>query len=187
MDAHLPDVSPEKLAEIKAYSLSNDDIQKILEPDTKILTYPDFCHMRHIDQAFDKLGRCIFLFLTEGPNVGHWITMFKRPRENAIEYFDSYGQKPEAQRDWLTEEKLHELGESEPCLWNLLKKSKYKVFYNTVPYQSDRNAINTCGRWGVARLICKDLSNKDFYTLIDRSGCTPDDWVALFTYGMLGK
>ena len=113
--------------------------------------------------------------------------MFKRPEHAAIEYFDSYGQKPEAQRDWLTEEQLEELGEGFPYLWNLLKKSGYKVYYSTHPYQSDRNDINTCGRWAVARLICKDLSNKEFYNLVMKSGYKPDDWVALFTYDILGK
>jgi hypothetical protein len=177
----------EKLRKIKAYSLSNDDIQSILEPDTKIWSYPDFGNMEHIDEAFDKLGRCIFLFLTESQNVGHWLTMFKRPAQKTIEYFDSYGEKPEAQRSWLTDDQLEALGEAQPYLWNLLKKSGYKVFYNTVPYQSDRSQINTCGRWAVARLICKDASNHEFYNIVKSSGYSPDDWVSLFTYDILGK
>lgn len=177
----------EKLKKIKEYSLSNDDINAILEPDTKILTYPEFGNMTHIDQAFDQLGRCIFLFLTEGPNVGHWITMFKRPNMKSIEYFDSYGGKPEAQRDWLSEEELEQLGEGEQYLWNLLKSSGYRVFYNTHAYQSNKKDINTCGRWAVARLICKDIDNKAFYNLVKSSKMPPDDWVALFTYDILGK
>jgi hypothetical protein len=141
--------------------------------------------MNHIDEAFDQLGRCVFLFLTESDSVGHWLCMFKR--NGFIEYFDSYGQKPEAQRDWLSREQLDALGQDKPYLFDLLRRSGYKVFYNTVAYQKDRVDYNTCGRWCVARLICKDMSNIQFYNIATKSGHTPDDWVALFTYEMLGK
>ena len=142
--------------------------------------------MRHIDEAFDKLGRCIFLFLTESQTMGHWITMFKRGT-NTIEYFDSYGEPPEAQRKWIPEEQLEALAEGEPWLYKLLKQSGYRVYYNTHPYQTDKNDVNTCGRWAVARLILKDMSNLDFYRAVKMSKEKPDDWVALFTYQMLGK
>lgn len=174
------------LAKIREYSLSNDDIQAILEPDTKILTYPEFANMDDITQAFDPLGRCIFLFLTESPTSGHWLTMFLR-KGGDIEYFDSYGEKPEAQRCWLTQERLEELGQGEPYLFDLLKRSGRRVFYNPYQYQKDRADVNTCGRWAVARLVCKDMSNAEFHHLVKRSGETPDNWVARFTYEMLGK
>lgn len=176
----------EPIKEVKAYPLGNDDIQAILDPDTRIFTYPEFGQMSSIDEAFDELGRCIFLFCTESPTSGHWLTMFKRPNGD-IEYFDSYGEKPEAQRAWLTPERLEELGQGEKYLWNLLKASGRRVYYNTHAYQTDKNDVNTCGRWGVARLICKDLSNQQFYNLVKSSGMKPDDWVAKFTYDMLGK
>jgi hypothetical protein len=91
--------------------------------------------------------------------------MFLR-EDGSIEYFDSYGDKPEAQRKWISQEKLEELGEEEPYLFNLLKESGKKVYYNTYPYQTDRNDINTCGRWCVARLIMKDYSNLQFYNAV---------------------
>lgn len=181
----------ETLANIKAYALSNDDINEILDPDTKIFSYPKFYEMNHIDEAFDRLGRCVFLFLTESPTSGHWLCMFKRGG-NTIEYFDSYGGKPDSQRQWLSEDQLEMLGEEEPCLTDLLKASRYRVYYNTHEYQKDKKDVNTCGRWATARLICKDMSNNDFYHLVqhqmkDRGLKSPDDWVALFTYEMLGK
>jgi hypothetical protein len=181
----------QSIDDIKAYALSNDDINAILEPDTKIFTYPQFGDMESIESAFDRLGRCVFLFLTQSETVGHWLCMFARD-DGSIEYFDSYGEKPEAQRKWIGEEKLEELGEAEPYLFNLLKESNKKVYYNTYPYQTDRNDINTCGRWCVARLIMKDYSNLQFYNAVRRDmkerGITKlDDWVAVWTYEMLGK
>jgi hypothetical protein len=185
-----PEVSAEKLKEIKAYALSNQDIQHILEPDTKILSYPEFCEMDSIDEAFDLLGRCIFLFLTESPTSGHWLAMIKK--KGYIIYFDPYGDRPEEQRKWISEEQLYALGESEPCLMNLLKQSGYKVYSNTVDYQKEKKDYNTCGRWCVARLILKDLDDKQFFNLIKQEMKkynlqSPDDWVSLFTYSLLGK
>ena len=183
-------MSGELLAKIKGYALSNDDINTILEPDTKIFTYPKFNEFQSIDDAFDKEGRCVFLFLTENESTGHWLCMFKRPE--GIEYFDSYGDKPDAQRSWLSEEKLIQLDEAEPRLTELLRASPYKVWYSTFPYQSDRSDVSTCGRWCVARLLCKELSNLQFYNFVNdemkENGIkSRDDWVALFTYSKLNK
>jgi hypothetical protein len=175
----------EKLKEIKAYSLSNEDIQSVLGPETRILSYPDFAEFNHIDEAFDSEGRCVFLFLTQSATSGHWMCMFKR--DGDIEYFDSYGERPEAQRDWLSEQQLDELGQGEPYLWNLLKRSRKRVFYNKHQYQTDKMNVNNCGRWVIARLLNKDRNNIAFYNLVTKSRMSPDNWVCVYTYEMLGK
>jgi hypothetical protein len=179
------------MQEIKGYAISNDDINKVLEPDTKIFTYPELSQMGHIDEAFDSLGRCVMLFLVSSPTSGHWLTMFKRDART-VEYFDSYGERPDSQRKWLEPDMLARLGQSEPMLTNLLRASRYRVYYNTYPYQTDRADVATCGRWCLARLICKDLSNLQFHNLVKadmkkRGLKSMDDWVAVFTYEMLGK
>ncbi len=53
----------------KSYALSAADIQRILEPDTKIFTYPAFSSMTSIDEAFDPLGRCVSVRRTESANA----------------------------------------------------------------------------------------------------------------------
>lgn len=116
--------------------------------------------------------------------------MFKR--DGHIEYFDSYGEKPDAQRAWLTPDRLADLGEEEPWLTDLLKRSGYHVYYNTHAYQADKKDVNTCGMWCIARLICKDMSNVSFYNTVRASmkenGITsPDEWVTAFTANILGK
>ena len=174
----------------KSYALSAADIQRILEPDTKIFTYPAFAQMTHIDEAFDPLGRCVFLFLTDSPTSGHWLCMFKR--KGHIEYFDSYGEKPDAQRKWLSQERLEELDEGRPFLTELLRRSRYRVYANNHAFQTDKGDVNTCGRWCVARLICKDLSNEQFYHEVRRDMrargiTTPDAWVTDFTADILGR
>ena len=59
-------------------------------------------------------------------------------------------------------------------------------------YQKDKQDYNSCGRWCVARLICKDMSNLQFHNLIkeqmkEQGLKEPDEWVSLFTYTFLGK
>jgi hypothetical protein len=183
-------MSAEQLKRIKDYALSNDDINAILEPDTKIFTYPKFNTMDSIEQAFDSEGRCVFLFLTENEHTGHWLCMFKKPE--GIEYFDSYGDKPDAQRNWLSEDKLIALDEAEPRLTELLRASGERVYYNTFQYQTERGDISTCGRWCASRLLCREMSNLQFFNFVKEQmremGIDKrDDWVALFTYEKLGK
>lgn len=180
----------ERLKKIKEYALSNDDINTILDPDTKIFTYPKFCEMESIDDAFDSLGRCIFLFLTESETSGHWLAMYKK--DNIIYYFDPYGEKPEALREHITEEQLMALGQGEPCLMNLLKQSGYKVFSNAVQYQKETPGTNTCGKHCVLRLVCKDMTDKQYFNMfkeeMKKTGAkTPDDFVAMMIYELLGK
>jgi len=171
--------------ELKDYALSNDDINAILDPDTKIWTYPDFARMNSIDEAFDSLGRCIFLFLTESKNSGHWCGMWKR--RGAIHYFDSYGLPPEAPREWLTQRQLVALGEGEPYLMRLLEASGMPVYYNKVQYQKDRADVATCGRWVITRLIFKDLSDAAFHKLVKKSGVDPDTFATIFIAEILGR
>ena len=169
----------------QSYSLSNDDINKILEPDTKIWTYPDFKDMSSIDECWDSKGRCIFLFLTKSEREGHWIAMWKKG--DTIHYFDPYGMKPEAGRSWLSHDQLEDLDMGEPYLYNLLKNSGYKVVYNTVPYQSKDGAVATCGRWAVLRLLWKDVSDAEFKRRVKDSGMSPDEFVTAITSDVLGK
>lgn len=180
----------ETLRQIKSYALSNEDINQILEPDTKVFAYPEFSKMKSIDEAFDSLGRCVFLFLTESESMGHWCCMFKR--NGHIEYFSSYGDAPEAERKWVSQEQLEKLGQGKPYLLELLQRSKLPVYVSKYPYQSDRKDLATCGRWCVLRLICKDLSHIQFYNLVKdemkrNDVKSMDDFVAMFTADILGK
>ena len=176
----------EKLSEIKAYPLSNDDIQEILQPDTKIFTYPALGDMSHIDEAFDSLGRCIFLYLTENESTGHWCCMWK-VAPDCIYYFDPYGEHPDEPLTWLSPQKNIQNGQDEPYLTKLLRQSGYKVFCNNVKYQKERSDVATCGRHCVARLVLKDCNSKRYNQIIRASRMSPDDFVTLLTYEVLGK
>jgi len=176
----------EDIGGIKSYALSNDDIQQILEPDTKILRYTDLSDFTDIEECFDDLGRCILLYLTENDSTGHWCCMWKTgPR--SIFYFDSYGEKPDEPLTWLSSGKRRNLGIEDGRLTELLRASGYKVYYSPVKYQADRGDVNTCGRWCITRLVLKDESPKIFNDIVKKSGMSGDNFVSVFTAKMLGK
>lgn len=177
------------MEEIKSYALSNDDINEIFEHPITIIPYSKFAEMESIDEAFDEWGRCVYLFMTS-PGVGHWCCMFKRG--DAIECFDSYGEKPEDPRKWLSEEELEELGQGEPWLMGLLKGSGKRVYYNTVKYQKERGDVATCGKHVATRLICKDFNNLQYYNMIrqqmkEEGLKDPDEVVSAIIYQLIGK
>ena len=172
------------LQQLREYSLSNTDINDIFSDDTRVIAYPELKNLSNIDELFDKHGRAVILYLTQ-PNVGHWVAVYKNG--DNIHYFDPYAEKPESPKRWISTMDNIRLGQRENYLTNLLKGSGYKVFYNSFPYQKDRADVNTCGRWVVARLLLKDLDDKEFNELVKDSDVSPDDFVSLLTYFLLGK
>lgn len=174
------------MEEAKAYALSNDDINTILEPDTNILTYPQLKDYQHIDEIFDPLGRVIMLYPTEAQNKGHWICMWKEG--NRINYFDPYGEPPEEPKEWVGKTQSRLLGMGQNKLTQLLQNSGRKVFYNTYPYQQMSDDVATCGRWCVARLVCKDMTEKQFHNSVMKfKKGSPDNFAVSFTHKILGK
>nr|WPF46477.1 MAG: putative cysteine protease [Lake Baikal virophage 3] len=173
----------EKDDEILEYPLSDSDIKKIL-PGINVISYPELNDMSHIDQAFDKHGRCMILYLTEDEHTGHWVCMIKKGRN--VEYFDPYGgYKPDGESKWLSKEKLVELEQDYPTLSKLLSDSKYNVKNNPYKFQKERNDIATCGRHCVSRLYFKDLTLDQYKKQIDDFGTSPDEYVSAFTFRWL--
>jgi hypothetical protein len=173
------------VASVKGYSLSDDDIRKILGPDIKIITYPMLGEMSSIDQAFDSKGRCVMLVPNVSPTMGHWVAMIKR--KNGIEFFDPYGDAPEEQKDGLSQSKLQALDIDHPFLTKLLRASGKPIYYNTKGFQSENRNVATCGRHAIARLLYAPYSIDKYDACIRASGLSPDDFVAGLTYNALKK
>jgi hypothetical protein len=176
------------ISKVANYSLSDDDILRVLKPKTNIFRYPDLQNVTNINQIFDPYGRAVMLFLTEGESSGHWTAFIKK--DKTIEFFDPYGVKPDNQKKWLTKKELNQLGQTPDYLTNLLNKAKsegYKIIYNKYPFQIDRGDINTCGRHILTRLMLKDLSLPQYKKLLLSSGVSPDEFVSLFISEYLGK
>lgn len=173
------------LGKVKSYPLSDSDIRKILGRDIKIITYPELGNMSSINQAFDRKGRCIMLYLTENETTGHWVCMLNKG--DTIEFFDPYGEAPEKALETVDEGTKEALGEDEPLLTRLLRASGKKVYYNTYPFQRDKQDVNTCGRHSVVRCLYAPYSLEKYKKVMDSSGMSPDNFVSALTGEKLGK
>jgi hypothetical protein len=165
--------------------LSDGDIRKLLGDDIRILTYPELKHMRSIDECFDSKGRCILLFLTTSPTEGHWCCMLRKKK--GIEFFDPYGDPPEAQKKGISGGRLAELDVRQPYLTQLMRGSGKPVYYNTYDFQRDKSSVNTCGRHCVVRCLYSPYSLEKYEKIIKKSGMTPDEFVSGVTANYLGK
>ena len=111
--------------EAQSYALSDGDIRKLLGGSIKITTYPDLEGIQHIDQLFDRHGRAILFIPQQNEQQGHWCCLIKKHK--MIEFFDPYGEPPEAQKDTISEEQLERMKMNEP-LW--------QSYLRTIPTRS---------------------------------------------------
>jgi hypothetical protein len=171
--------------EAKSYALSDGDIRQLLGSGIKITTYPDLEKMTHIDQMFDKMGRAILFVPQQNEQSGHWCCLMKKGK--TIEFFDPYGEPPEAQKDTLDNAHLAKMRMDEPLLADLLTDNPYKVIFNKKQLQELKNDVNTCGRHCVARLLYHKYPIEKYRQVIERSRMPPDEFVVKLTYDELGK
>ena len=172
------------IEEIKEYPLSNSDIERVLGG-TNIYAYPELSRFTSLDEALDNHGRMVLLYLTEDENTGHWVCVWRDGK--TVRYFDPYGNPPEYPKRWMSPRRNAQLGQSNNDLMRLFKGTGNPVFYNTHPYQREGDDINTCGRHVIARLLLKDVDDKQYYDLVKDSDVNPDDFVSVSTYFLLGK
>lgn len=173
----------EKKAE--AYTLSDDDIRSLLGGNIEITPYPKIKDAQNIGELFDSRGRAIIFYPQQSENVGHWTAMIRDGRH--IEFFDPYGEPPDAQKDGLSKNQLERMRMEHPDLTRLLEDSGCRVIFNKVQLQKLANDVQTCGRHCVCRLLYYRLPIGKYRQMIQKTGMTPDEFVVAKTYNSLGK
>jgi hypothetical protein len=173
------------VARLAKYPLSDADIEQVVGHPVPILPYPDLGNFETIDQVFGSHNACIVLFPNVSPTIGHWCCLLKR--DGGIEFFDPYGQPPEAQKDGMPPSRLEALDIDVPYLTNLFRASGKPVYYNTYPFQKDRASIATCGRHCAVRILYAPYSLDKYKAIIDSSGMMPDEFVIGVTYDKIKK
>jgi hypothetical protein len=173
----------EKQAE--AYPLSDDDIRGLLGGNIQITPYSKLKEVQNINELFDNRGRAIIFYPQQSENSGHWTAMIKDGRQ--IEFFDPYGEPPDAQKDGISKNQLEKMRMEHPDLTRLLEDSGCHVVFNKVQLQKIANDVQTCGRHCVCRLLYYKLSIGKYRQMIQKSGMTPDEFVVAKTYNNLGK
>jgi hypothetical protein len=167
------------------YALSDGDIRRLLGRGIKIWNYPQLKDLHDANELFDKRGRAILLFPNSGPMSGHWTALFKRPK--MIEFFDPYGDKPEAQKKGLGRNRLEEYDIERPDLTRLLRATGLPVYYNTHDFQRESPNVATCGRHSAVRLMYDDKDIDQYHEMIEKTGKTPDVFVVEETFNKLRK
>jgi hypothetical protein len=85
-----------------------------------------------------------------------------------VEHFDSYGEPPDRQRDYIPQEYLEASGQGRPFLARLLLPYP-NVAYSSTRLQHLHPGISTCGRWCCARAACNYQSAEEFADVMKRT------------------
>jgi hypothetical protein len=114
-------------------------------------------------------------------NLGHWCCLLRYG--NTIEWFDSFGTLPDGELKFVPKFLRKALGEQEHALTRLLKEAKkegFQVIYNKRKFQSQKDGIDTCGRWALSRVVSMLMGYdlEDYQKMIDskvaETGKPPD-------------
>lgn len=159
------------------YSLSNGDINKLLDGKCNIMSYDQLSKYDNIDSAMGKYGALILLYQTK-QNYGHWCCVFKR-NNNTIEFFDPYGLFPDDELEFVPKNMRKVLNEDYPHLTWLLYNSGYKkIDYNSKQLQKFKGDVNTCGRHCAVRIMLRNLPIDEYIKFL---GKDPDKKVLELT------
>ena len=152
--------------------LSNKDLMKSLNNQTKILKYDQLSRYNNISDVLYPYNNFILLYQNEKLNSGHWVCVLKN--RDCIEFFDPYG--------LFIDEQMNFLNYKQPLyLSKLLLDSGYKIIYNNKRFQEFGSDVNTCGRHVLIRLICRHLNLKQYQDLYKNQKLNPDDIVTMMT------
>lgn len=161
-------IKEEVIEEIIEDPLDDSEIRHYL-PEAKILKYSELVKYRDINELLSKPIDYAIILYQDSESSGHWICLLKY--EDVIEYFDSYGFKPDSPLYWtpcLTRRKIGVVIPYITRLFNRVSHPQY-VIYNPICYQEEKDNINTCGRhciYRIQKLINDNLDLSEYYKLM---------------------
>lgn len=158
--------------DLHSESFSEANIKKVVDCD--IVVYEDLVNYNDID---DLLGphQCCVLLYQQKQTYGHWVCLSRRG--NIVEFFDSYGGKPDSQLKFAKYNKHND----QPYLSQMLYESPYEIRYNPYKLQSEKNDMNTCGRWVTLRLVLRHVPIDVFAKLFLKQRNKPDFYATALT------
>jgi len=133
-------------------SLSDSDIRRVLGQATPILTYPELKNYSTMEQLLPKDKSFVVLLIETKQNSGHWICIMRYG--NIIEYFDSYGYKPDNEFNLISKATQALLGEKKHYMTELIKTipKDIKFMWNKTRLQEMNDNVDDCGRWVCFRI-----------------------------------
>jgi hypothetical protein len=137
--------------------------------DGKVIKYSELDNYSTINDLLPNNKDFRIILIESKINEGHWTAVMKY--NNIIEYFNSYGSKPEYDFKFIPSFTKHLLGQGGNLLTKLLKSKEkgQKVYYNKKKFQKIADGINTCGRWVTARILAMLVGYEldDFINKVD--------------------
>lgn len=162
--------------------MSNEDIKSFLGKKVATLSYNQLGEIDNLDKALNAVP-FLFVLYEYKPNYGHWTCILRSINKQGapcIEFFDSYGSKPDSQLGGFSPEIRNEYGMSFPLVAKLLLESKYPIEYNNHKLQKHNSKIQTCGRWGMLRCMFHDMHIDEFAKMFqNKKKYSPDQLVTL--------
>lgn len=136
-----------------ARMMSDADFKRYFGGDGKIIKYSDLSNYNTINDLLPNDKDFRVVLIENKYNQGHWVALLKYG--DIIEWFNSYGTKPEYDFKFIPTPIKNFLGQGGNLLTNILKTKdkKQKVYYNKKKFQTINDGVNTCGRWVIARCL----------------------------------
>jgi hypothetical protein len=162
----------------EAKLMNGNDIIKITDGKVKLMLYEDLKNVSNLDNILSPYNATILAYESADRQGGHWVLLMKQKYDNyeTLEFFDSYGLKPDAEEKFDIYNKV-------PYLTALLKSYKGHVEYNKYPFQQFSQTVNTCGRHVGSRVSFRHLTLDQYIKMFEDNpyNCTPDQLVTLIT------
>ena len=142
---------------------SDDDFKRFFGNYPTVVKYSELNEYENINDLLPNDKDFKIILIESKYNSGHWTALLKY--KNIIEYFNSYGTKPEYDFKFIPTRIKHLLGQGGNQLAKLLrtKSPNQQIYYNKKRFQQIDDNVSTCGRWVIARI----LSMKMGYELDD--------------------
>ena len=171
-----------EILELIKLPLSDEQVSILLNGDVTIIRYRDLYNYKTVNQLFNESNNVIILYETSS-RVGHWIAIINN--DNYVEFFDSYGYKPDHEKEMIQSDFLKSSGQINNYVIHLLRGTNKKVIYNEKQLQQSNNNVSTCGRHCIVRIIMKDMPLKTYQKILLKYGVAFSDYYVTYFLTLL--
>lgn len=150
-------------------ALSTEEVSCIAGGNVTMIPYTDVHLYNDINDLF-ATDKVLINYLSK-KNFGHWVGLHKK--DNVITFFDSYGDIPDDQIQFIPKKYRIESMQDFPYLIKLMKKWKdekpgREIHFNDEQFQRYSEKIQTCGRWvGLFLRYANDYLIEDFIHIMN--------------------
>jgi len=152
--------------------LTDGDLEKYTGVKAEdIIKYSDLKNFPKITDLLPEKKDFKIILIEDKYNSGHWVCVLRD--FNNIEYFNSYGAKPDYEWKFINRMIRTCLGEDTNEMTRLIDQAEadgMKTSYNKYRFQKIANSVQTCGRWVIFRIetFKMGFNNDQFKALVDK-------------------